>query len=331
MRTLSALTAPNRRLLLLASAAAFGPSWAQGSVLTVGGSTLAQSAMTGLLGQFAAGTPYQRLGSAAGVAGVRDGSLAIGLTDWPLTSVELAQGGLLQVPLFADSLVLAYNLPGFGALKLPIDLLVEMFAGRLNSWRSGTLARVNPDLKFTGAVSPVVRSDSAGSTRVFTNALSGLSRSWSREFGSDFTVRWSSTATAVRGTTAVVDAIQKTPGSIGYLGAAEASAAKLFVASVSNSAGQFILPGSASVSSALASARWSEANLEPDVVRAPSPQAWPMTAVVYAVIKAKAPTTVAAKALIAQVLSQGQPVIARAGFVEVPAVGKALAAKVLGI
>jgi phosphate transport system substrate-binding protein len=127
----------------------------------------------------------------------------------------------------------------------------------------------------------------------------------------------------------MVEAVRSTPGSLGYLGLAEARRANLAVASLSNAAAQFVTAQPSAIAAAVASAGWDESNNEADLVRASSPQAWPMAAVVYAVFRSKGPQAAAAKRFLSQTLVSGGADVNSAGFVELPASVKSLANRVL--
>jgi phosphate transport system substrate-binding protein len=299
------------------------------AALKVGGSTLAQTLMAAWAAKFSAGTEYQRVGSGAGIAGLRDGSLDVAVTDWPLSAVEVAQGGFVQVPLCADALVVVHGLGASVALRLSADALGDAYSGAIN-WAAGAIKSANPALP--GAERPVVafaRADSSGSSRVFTNYISRLNRTWSRSTGSDFLPRWHNSVRTVRGTTAMVEAVRSTPGSLGYLGLAEARRANLAVASLSNVAAQFVTAQPSAITAAMVSASWDDSNSEADLARASSPQAWPMTAIVYAVFRGKGPQAAAAKRFLSQAVASGGADVSSAGFVELPASAKSLASRVL--
>src|SRR3954452_22969453 len=79
---------------------------------------------------------YQSIGSGAGVAQVKAGTVDFGATDQPLSSDELAQGKLVQFPIVIGGIVAVVNIPrlGAGQLKLTGPVLADIYAGKVKSW-----------------------------------------------------------------------------------------------------------------------------------------------------------------------------------------------------
>ncbi len=269
------------------------------------------------------------MGSGGGLDRLKQGALDIAVTDWPLTPGELQQIGAAQVPLFADGLTVAVNLPGASQLKLTGDNLADTFTNANTSWARGDLTAANPGVPLAGITSkPVCRSDASGSTRVFTSYLSRANRNWSRRVGSGFTVDWPSHVQAVAGTSGVVQTIRGAVGSIGYLGMAEARGASLLMPSLTNSGGNYLAPTIAGVQAALATAEWDKRNNQADIERNAAPGAWPLTVVVYAVFRT-AGFGEDAKKFLRSAIADGGADIGQRGFVALPAAPRALAQSTL--
>ncbi len=80
---------------------------------------------------------YEAVGSGEGVARFIAGAVDFGASDVPQASSQTAkiERGVIQVPSTAGMVVLAYNLPGVaGELKLPKDVYVDIFMGRIKTW-----------------------------------------------------------------------------------------------------------------------------------------------------------------------------------------------------
>ena len=98
-----------------------------------------------------------------------------------------------MLPVTAGEIVLAYNLPGNPKeLKLPLDVYPDIFLGKVTKWNDPRIAAANPNLKLPDLLITVVRrSDSSGTSFVFTKHLSAISKAFAKEVGSGTTVQWS--------------------------------------------------------------------------------------------------------------------------------------------
>lgn len=125
-------------------------------------------------------------------------------------------GPLIQVPLAATSVAIAYNIAGVSSLTLSSDQLAGIFAGDYAAWSD-----VDPSLPNT-AVKVVYRTGGSGTTEIFARHLSALDSS---KFvtANDFTSVviggvGSSTYVAATGSQGVIDTINGLDGAIGYIG-----------------------------------------------------------------------------------------------------------------
>ena len=116
-------------------------------------------------------------------------------SDAAMTDEEIAKvaDGVVLLPATAGEIVLAYNLPGSPkGLKLPRDVYPNIFLGKLTKWNDPRIAAANPNLKLPDLLITVVRrSDSSGTSFVFTKHLSAISKAFAKEVGSGTTVQWS--------------------------------------------------------------------------------------------------------------------------------------------
>ena len=112
--------------------------------------------------------------------------------------------GVHLIPATAGMVVLAYNLPGVdGELRLPRDVYVDIFLGKIWRWDDPRILAANPDLKLPPKlIQTVVRRDGSGTTYAFTNHLSTISPEWANEGpGTGTQLNWAGgamTATATR-------------------------------------------------------------------------------------------------------------------------------------
>ena len=77
---------------------------------------------------------------------------------------------------------MTYNLPGNPSLKLDGDTIAGIFLGQIRKWNDPKLAALNPGAKLPDQDIVVVhRSDGSGTTFIFTDYLSKVSRNGSRK------------------------------------------------------------------------------------------------------------------------------------------------------
>jgi phosphate transport system substrate-binding protein len=187
---------------------------------------------------------YQSVGSGAGVRQFQAGTVDFGASDAPLDPKE-AQAisrGVLQLPLTAGAIAVAYNLPGC-TLKLSQAQLVDVFLGRITNFRQ--LGCANQ------AIQVVFRSDGSGTTYNFTKSLAAFSADWRQGPGVGKSIKWP-TGVGAKGNEGVAANLLQTRGSIGYVEAAYVRG-DLQAAAIANRNGQLTRPDQVDASKALAS------------------------------------------------------------------------------
>jgi phosphate transport system substrate-binding protein len=110
---------------------------------------------------------------------------------------------------------------------------------------------LNPGINLpSGAITVVHRSDSSGTTNIFTNYLDKVNPAWHDQVGTANSVNWP-TGLGAAGNAGVAASVQQTPNSIGYVGLAYAITNNIPFAQLKNATGNYIAP---SVTSATAAA-----------------------------------------------------------------------------
>ncbi|MDR1998183.1 MAG: phosphate ABC transporter substrate-binding protein PstS [Candidatus Margulisbacteria bacterium] len=193
---------------------------------------------------------YQGIGSGGGIKQLTDKVIDFGGTDAFMTDKEIAATGaqIVHIPTCIGAVVLAYNLPGNPELKLTPALVSKIFSGDITKWSDPQIAAVNPGVKLSGDIFVIHRSDSSGTTSIFTDYLSQIDpASW--KMTKTFTTK-SKMAVGGKGNAGVAGLIQQIPGAVGYTEIAYANQNKMKYASVQNSSGAFIRPTLAATSAA---------------------------------------------------------------------------------
>ena len=186
---------------------------------------------------------YQSVGSGAGVRQFEAGTVDFAASDKPLDASEAAaiKRGVVQLPLTAGAIAVAYNLPGC-TLKLSQAQLVQIFEGKISNFQQ--LGCANQPIQV------VVRSDGSGTTYNFTNSLAAFSPSWKQGPGVGKSVNWP-TGVGAKGNEGVAASLLQTKGSLGYVEAAYVRG-PLQAAAIANRSGTYTRPDAASASQALA-------------------------------------------------------------------------------
>ena len=92
-----------------------------------------------------------------------------------------------------------------------------IFVGKVKKWDAPAIAKANPGAKLPGtAINVVVRADSSGTTSVFSQHLSAISKEFAASPGTNNMPAWP-VGTRSKGNEGVTASIQTTPGSIGYV------------------------------------------------------------------------------------------------------------------
>jgi phosphate transport system substrate-binding protein len=204
---------------------------------------------------------YQAKGSGAGIQDFINGTVDFAASDAAMNEQEMAQvkQGVVLLPMTAGEIVLAYNLKGVDELRLPRDVYPEIFMGKVTKWNDPKIAAANPSVKLPDAkITVVVRSDSSGTTYVFTGHLSAISEEFKNSIGQGKSPQWPKSDKIVKApkNDGITATIKQTPGAIGYIEYGYAKLTRQPTALLENKAGKFVAPGAESGAAALASAEF---------------------------------------------------------------------------
>ena len=193
---------------------------------------------------------YGGIGSGGGIRSLKDKIVDFGASDAYLNDKKLADmpGEVLHVPTCLGAVVAAYNLPGKPKLKFTPELMEGIFMGKITSWNDPKIAAVNPDIKLPNMdITVVYRSDGSGTTFIFSDYMSKVSKEWAEKIGAGKALKWP-TGIGAKGNPGVAGTISQTVGAVGYIGSEYAFAMGIPAASIKNQAGNFIIPSVESVS-----------------------------------------------------------------------------------
>ncbi len=200
---------------------------------------------------------YQSIGSGGGQKQILSETVDFGASDGPMSDENLAKAPskLLHLPTVAGAVVVTWNLPGSPSLKLDGPALANIFMGKITKWNDKRIKALNPGLNLPSTDMIVVhRSDGSGTSYIFTDYLSSISRPWETQVGRNTSVKWP-VGLGAKGNEGVAGQVKQLAGTIGYVELAYAHQNKLPVAEIKNAAGNFVSPSIASVTEALGSAK----------------------------------------------------------------------------
>jgi phosphate transport system substrate-binding protein len=228
---------------------------------------------------------YQSIGSGGGQNQIINRTVDFGASDAPVSETRLRENNLVQIPMIAGAVVMAYNVPGLTNLRLTPDLIVAMYSGQILRWNDARIQEVNPGVRLPNIpVAVVYRGDGSGTTWIFTTYLSRVSDAWRQRTGAGTSVNWPA-GTGARGNEGVANQVQRTPGAIGYMEISFAHVNRIPMAQVQNASGNWITPNTESSANALASADWfARPSMEVDVINSTHAQGWPIMGVSYLLV-----------------------------------------------
>jgi phosphate transport system substrate-binding protein len=195
---------------------------------------------------------YGGIGSGGGIRSLTDKVVDFGATDAFLEDNKMAEmpAPIVHIPTCMGAVVIAYNLPGVDGLQLTNELLEKIFLGEITKWNDAAIKTNNPGVKLPDmAISVVYRSDGSGTTQIFSDFMTKISKKWAEKVGAGKSLNWP-VGMGAKGNPGVAGTISQTQGAIGYIGSEYAFAQQIQIAKVQNSAGNYVLPTIESISAA---------------------------------------------------------------------------------
>jgi phosphate transport system substrate-binding protein len=234
---------------------------------------------------------YQSIGSGGGIRQVQAGTVEFGASDGPMSDEQLSQAKvkILHIPTVLGAVVPAYNVPGVsGEIKFTPEVLADIFLGKITNWNSPAIAKANPGIKFPDqAIIVVHRSDGSGTTFIFTDYLSKISKDWETTVGKGTSVKWP-IGLGGKGNEGVSGQVRQLQGSIGYVELIYAEQNKIAYGLVKNAAGAFIKASLEGVTEAAATAKSMPADFRVSITNAPGKTAYPISSFTWLLIPVQA-------------------------------------------
>lgn len=270
---------------------------------------------------------YQSVGSGQGQKDFIAYLTDFGGSDSAVSSSRVAAEApdAIHIPTVMGGVLPVYNLPSVSTpLRFTPEILVGIYYGAIKYWNDARIAAANPGVKLPKTEIVVVyRSDSSGTTSIWTDYLSKVSSDWKANVGSGNTVKWK-VGIGAPGNAGVSSTVQKTEGAIGYVEVAYALGAGLPMPYVQNAAGNFVQPLLANVSAAAAGVTPSSdvQKLAASITNGADAQAYPIAAFTYILVRKDTYTDLNKAQALADFiywsLTEGQGAANRLGYAPLP-------------
>lgn len=192
---------------------------------------------------------YQSVGSGAGVEQFIGQSVAFGSSEEYLDDEALAEAAgardcsAVQFPVVFGAVVIAFNDEALDGLVLDAETIAKIYDREITTYDDPAIADLNPDMDLPDQeILPVHRSDSSGTTFVFSNYLDKEVPAWSDTYGASKELEWADGTLGGDGNQGVAQGISQNPGALGYVNQSFALEAGLSVAHVVNADGEAVAP-----------------------------------------------------------------------------------------
>ena len=120
------------------------------------------------------------------------GTVDFGASDGPMNDMQIKDfqdkrgSAILHFPTVMGAVVPTYNIPGVtGSLNFTGEALAGIFLGKITKWDDPEITKANPGVKLpSNNIVVVHRSDGSGTTYIWTDYLSKVSKEWETKAGS---------------------------------------------------------------------------------------------------------------------------------------------------
>ena len=229
---------------------------------------------------------YQSIGSGGGISQVTKGLVDFGASDMPMTDEMLAASKvkLIHFPTVIGAVVPVFNVPGASDIRFSADVLADIYLGRIANWNDGRIAKDNPGTHLPDLKIIVVhRSDGSGTSYIFTDYLSKVSKEWAGGPGKGTSPSWP-VGVGGKGNEGVAGLVRQLPGAVGYVELIYALQNRITYGAVKNPAGNWVKGSISGVTDAAASIKQMPADFRVSITNAPGAKAYPISSFTYLLI-----------------------------------------------
>lgn len=244
---------------------------------------------------------YQSTGSGNGQQQTIAKTIHFGCSDAPINDANLKKaeavgGSIVHVPLVMGAVVPIYNVLGIAdGMQFTGEIIADMYLGKIEYWDDAALREINSSLNLPHEkINLARRSDSSGTTAIFTDYLSKVSKEWTKEM-TGTSPSWPKKVqiVGVRGNEGVAGFVQRTSNSLGYVELIYAKQNNVTYGPVRNKEGRFIAANLESVTAAAEASKSDILQKHPDlrysITNAPGKESYPISGTNWALLYVKQP------------------------------------------
>jgi len=268
---------------------------------------------------------YQSIGSGGGIRQLSAGTVFFGASDGPMTNDQILAAGfrIVHLPTVLGGVVPVYNVPGVSSqLHFTGPVLADIFLGKITKWNDLRITKENPGVNLPGDdITVAHRSDGSGTSYIFVDYLAKVSPEWRTKVGVATSVNWPA-GVGGKGNEGVAGLVKQTPGSIGYVELIYALQNKISYGAVQNSAGEFVVATTETVSNAAAvAAKSMPKDFRVSITNAPGKGVYPISSFTWLLVQ-ESPRDVPRSRIMVDfikwALSDGQKFAAQLGYAPLP-------------
>lgn len=229
---------------------------------------------------------YQSIGSGGGIRQVTSGLVDFGASDMPMTDEALSSSKikLIHIPTVLGAVVPVFNVPGVDDIHFSPDVLADIYLGKVTTWNDARIAKDNPGMKLPDQKVIVVhRSDGSGTSFIFTDYLSKVSKDWANGPGTGSAPNWP-VGVGGKGNEGVAGLVRQLPGAIGYVELFYALNNKITFGEIKNASGEWVKATLDGVTAAAASVKQMPADYRVSITNAPGKDAYPISSFTYLLV-----------------------------------------------
>jgi phosphate transport system substrate-binding protein len=268
---------------------------------------------------------YMAVGSAESARNILAGSGDFGGGDAPIPEAQLREGGksILELPVVLIGIVVIYELPDVkGELKLTGPVAASIFLGKIKLWSDPAIAKLNPDMNLPDLTIQVLhRNEGKGSNYILSDYLAKMSPEFLATAGRSESPKWPIGESFQR-SQELIAKLRSTPGAIGYTELNLAVSSCVRMASIKNTAGQFIKPSAQSIAAAASASGGKMSNdFRISLTNAPGKESYPISSFTWVYVPAVAKDPDRGRAVASYlkwVYSSGQKIAQEKGYANLP-------------
>ena len=301
---------------------------AQAQKLTGAGATFPYPIYSKWFSEYSAAHPgvevnYQSIGSGGGIRQVTAGLVDFGASDMPMTDEMLSSSKvkLIHIPTVLGAVVPVYDVPGVDDIRFSGDVLADIYLGKISNWNDARIAKDNPSAKLPDQKIIVVhRSDGSGTSFIFTDYLSKVSKDWNDGPGKGTSPSWP-VGVGGKGNEGVAGLVRQMPGAIGYVELIYALQNKIAFGTVKNASGNWIKASIEGVTDAAGSVKTMPADYRVSITNAPGANSYPISSFTYLLIpvdSANAGNRAVLKDLLSWMIKSGEGEVSALSYAPLP-------------